>query len=79
MTLSSEPSILPAFRCNACRAVSFWINITVLEGQQCRHCKEGILVRITLYVCPSCANESEDRATIMECMRSHDALKNSLE
>ena len=72
MTLHSEPSIFPAFRCNACRQLKFWINLGPIEGQECQ-CKKGIFVRITLYVCPTCANENEDRATIMECMRSHDA------
>ncbi len=71
MTLDSTPSIFPAFKCNACQAVRFWIGVSELEGQQCRYCTGGTLLRITLYVCPSCANESEDRATIMECMRGH--------
>lgn len=73
--LNSTPSIFPAFKCNACGNLKFRIiPDEKCEGAMCSVCSgdyDGTYELIYLYSCRSCRNESEDRATIMECMRSH--------
>ncbi len=67
------PSIFPAYRCNHCANIRFWVNLGPVKGATCWMCGEGTFEPVTVYSCPTCAEESVFREAIIRCIKSHPA------
>ena len=65
------PSIAPAYRCNHCSNIKFWVNLGAVKGTSCWMCAEGIFEPVTVYSCPTCGADSVFRDTVIRCIKSH--------